>query len=482
MMSFTFLPNAVLVLCAGSLIQMAAIAIRRNVAQDAIVGLFVLLASLIAILAPTFLVLTGTLPLFAPDAWASYNAALVILSAIAIHIMSWRNSVVSDKSVGSEYYLLLTLATLGAVVMSSAVHDVTFFIGLETLSLAMLGLIAFRNSRIDAAEAAMKYIVLSGTASAMLVMGFALTYAETGSLRFLAPVASNAPEPLLAAMGVILVLAAMFFKLSAVPFHLWLADVLEGTSIPVAALVAVLSKIGLFAALVRYFSAVDLHIASPQVDMIVAVAVLSMVGGNLLALRQNNIKRMLAGSSVAHIGYVMVAFLSPAPLSFASAAFYLAAYAISTLGIFAIMAGVMPQGSDVRDWAGLYRKRPVVALAMSLMLLSLAGIPPSVGFFAKFYVIASGMSAYRYILLLVLIASSTISLYYYLRVILVMIMPVPQDRRTMPEVTTPWLGNTALIAVLTCATLFFGVFPNALLRSGQHLLDVPAHAEDVAVR
>ncbi|MCQ9155673.1 NADH-quinone oxidoreductase subunit N [Acidomonas methanolica] len=474
--SFSFLPNAVLVLCAGSLVQMAAIAIRRNVAQDAVLGLVVLLASLAVILAPTALVLTGTLPLFAPDAWASYTAALVILSAIAIHIMSWRNSVLSDTSVGSEYYLLLTLATLGGVVMSSAIHDVSFFIGLEILSLAMFGLIAFRNARIDAGEAAMKYLVLSGLSSAMLLMGFALTFAETGSLRFLAPVATNAPEPLLASMGVILVLTGMFFKLSAVPFHLWLADVLEGTSIPVAALVAVLSKIGLFAAMVRYFSSINLYVSGPQVDEIVVVAVLSMIGGNLLAVAQTNIKRMLAGSSIAHIGYLLVAFLSPGPFSFASAAFYLAAYAIATLGIFAIIAGVMPQGSYISDWYGMFRRKPVVAFAMSVMLLSLAGIPPSVGFFAKFYIVAAGISAHRVILLLVLIAGSTISLFYYLRLILVMILPRPSDseaHRQMPPITTPWVGNRALIALLAVATILLGVFPSRLVQSGRQLLDVP---------
>ncbi|AQS88670.1 NADH-quinone oxidoreductase subunit N [Neoasaia chiangmaiensis NBRC 101099] len=479
MMSYSFLPNAVLILCLGSLVQMAAIAAKRHVGRDALIGFLVLVASLIGIFMPTVLIMTGAMPLFAPDPWASYNAALIVLSAMAIHIMSWRNPVVEDEAVGSEYYLLLTLTTLGSVIMTAAIHDITFFIGLETLSLSLLGLIAFRNRRIDAGEAAMKYIVLSGVSSATLVFGFALNYAETGSLRFLSPSIANAPEPILASMGVILVLTGMFFKLSAVPFHLWLADVLEGTSIPVAALVAVISKVALFSAMVRYFSSVNLYVPSAQVDEILVVAILSMIGGNLLALSQTNLKRLLAGSSIAHIGYLLVAFLSPGPFGLASAAFYLAAYSAATLGMFAIMAGVMPQGADIDDWYGLFRRKPAAALAMSVMLISLAGIPPAVGFFAKFYIAAAGISAHRILLLLVLVLSSTIGLYYYLRLIRIMMLPAPTEA-SLPEVEAPWGGNTALITVLAVATILFGIFPSGLVGVGRNLLAPPPPANAVA--
>lgn len=476
MMSYSFLPNAVLVLCIGSLVQMSAIAWRRHVARDAVLGLIVLVCALVSIMMPTALIMTGSLPLFAPDSWASYSGALIILSSIAIVLMSRHNAVSEDPNVSSEYYLLLTLSTLGAVSMTGATHDVSFFLGLETLSLSLLGLIAFRNRRIDAGEAAMKYIVLSGVASASLVFGFALTYAETGTLRFVSPDITHAPEPILAMMGTILVLTGMFFKLSAVPFHLWLADVLEGTSIPVAALVAVSSKIALFAAMVRYFSAVNLYVPNAQVNEIAVVAVLSMLGGNLLALRQNNLKRLLAGSSISHIGYLLVAFLSPGPFGIASAAFYLAAYAAATLGIFAIMDGIMPQGSQIEDWHGLFRRKPAMALAMSIMLISLAGIPPAVGFFAKFYVAAAGVSGHRIGLLLVLVLSSTIGLYYYLRLILIMLTPAPEEEAVSArysELTVPSMGNATLIAVLACATLLLGIFPSALVSRSQHLFIAP---------
>lgn len=275
-------------------------------------------------------------------------------------------------------------------------------------------------------------------------------------------------------MGTILVLTGMFFKLSAVPFHLWLADVLEGTSIPVAAMVAVTSKIGLFAAMLRYFSGVDLHGHNPQVEEIVVVAVLSMIGGNLLAVVQTDLRRLLAGSSIAHIGYLLVAFLSPGPFGLASAAFYLAAYSAATLGVFAIMDGVMPQGSDIRDWHGMFRRKPAVALAMSVMLISLAGIPPAVGFFAKFYIAAAGVSSHRIVLLLVLILSSTIGLFYYLRLILIMLTPAPDNTPSRRiDVTAPSAGNTALIAVLACATVLLGIFPGSLVSLSQQLLMAP---------
>lgn len=472
-MSFSFLPNAVLVLCLGSLVQLAAISWRRHVARDAILCVIVLLASLVSIMMPTALIMTGAMPLFAPDTWSSFSGALIILSALAIVLMSRHGAISADPTVNSEFFLLLTLATLGAVAMTGAVHFVSFFLGLETLSLALLGLIAFRNERLDAGEAAMKYLLLSGVASATMVFGFALIYAETGSLRFAAPDLSHVPEPMIGTMGVILILTGMFFKLSAVPFHLWLADVLEGTSIPVAALVAVTSKIALFAAMLRYFSSVNLYVPSAQVNEILIVAVLSMLGGNLMAVVQTDLRRLLAGSSIAHVGYLLVAFLSPGPFGVASAAFYMAAYAISTLGVFAIMNGVMPQGTDIREWHGLFRRKPAAALAMSIMLISLAGIPPAVGFFAKFYVAAAGVSAHQTLLLFVLILSSTIGLFYYLRLILIMLTPAPSDRETRAELTAPTPVNAALITVLACATILLGVCPSTLVQRAQSLVVAP---------
>ncbi|GBQ09397.1 NADH-quinone oxidoreductase subunit N [Swaminathania salitolerans] len=472
-MSFSFLPNAVLVLCLGSLVQLAAISWRRHVARDAVLCVIVLLASLASIMLPTFLIMTGSLPLFSSDSWGSYAGALIILSVIAIVLMSRHGAISADPSVNSEYFILLTLATLGGVAMTCAVNVISFFLGLETLSLSLLGLIAFRNERLDAGEAAMKYLLLSGVASATLIFGFALIFAETGSLRFAMPDLSHLPEPMIGTMGVILVLTGMFFKLSAVPFHLWLADVLEGTTIPVASLVAVTSKIALFAAMLRYFSSVNLGVPSAQVNEILIVAVLSMLGGNLMAVVQTDLRRLLAGSSIAHVGYLLVAFLSPQPFGVASAAFYLAAYAISTLGVFAIMNGVLPQGRDIREWHGLFRRKPAAALAMSIMLISLAGIPPAVGFFAKFYIVAAGVSAHQILLLFVLILSSTIGLFYYLRLILIMLTPAPEGYVSRAELSMPTPANATLIAVLACATLVLGIVPGALVDRSQGIVVTP---------
>ena len=332
-----------------------------------------------------------------------------------------------EPSCNSEYFILLTLAALGAVAMTGATHFLSFFLGLETLSLALLGLIGFDRNGVKAGEAAMKYVLLSGFASAVLVFGFALIYFETGSLYFVAPHFSPDSGRLMTMMGLTLILSGLFFKLSAAPFHLWLADVLQGTSIPVAALVAITSKIALFAALVRYFSTVDLLSVTPYVAEISIVAVLSMLGGNLLAVVQKDFRRLLAGSSIAHVGYLLVAFLSPGPFGVAAAGFYLVAYTVSSLGVFAIISGVLPEGADIRAWHGLFRQKPAVALAMSIMLVSLAGIPPAIGFFAKFYILAAGLSASHLLLTLVLIISSMIGLVAYLRLILIMLTPKPKQ-------------------------------------------------------
>jgi len=442
------------------MVLLASIAWRRSEGQDSLITAVTLLLAFVALFVPNQIVPggRGMAALFAHDAWFAYTAALIVLSSVAVLVMSY--GVIGERVAVDEYYLLLLLGTLGGVVMAGALNDISFFLGLETLSLSLLGLIAYRRQRALSGEAAMKYLVLSGASSAILMFGFALSYAETGSLNFLAPVGTNVPEPVLAQMATVLVLTGMFFKLSAVPFHLWLADVLEGTSIPVAALLSVVSKIGLFAAMLRYFSAFDLLAPNALTGEITAVAILSMLGGNFLALGQTDLKRMLAGSSISHIGYLLIAFLSPGPFGVASAAFYLAAYAASTIGAFAVMAAV-PEASKISDWQGMFQRRPGLALAMSVMVASLAGIPPAIGFFAKIYVATAGVSVHHTAMLVALILGSLMGLYYYLRIVRVMLTPatesIPSGRIRLS------MGNAVLISALTVVTLVLGLYPTALM-------------------
>ncbi|MBB2200536.1 NADH-quinone oxidoreductase subunit N [Gluconacetobacter tumulisoli] len=485
------MPMPVLVLAAGILVLLLAIACRGSrpsgaaggtddrtdggTVAGAIISAATIALAFIGLWSPASPPSGGMARLFAADAWFAYGTGLILLSSGGILAMSWRR-MAGERA--DEAHLLLLLGTLGAVVAAGSANAVAFFVGLETLSLSLLGLIAYRPRVPDAAEAAMKYLVLSGTSSAILLFGLALAYAETGDLRFTAPPAANPAEPALAVAATILVLTGLFFKLSAAPFHLWLADVLDGAPTPVSAFVAVVSKIALFVALARYFAMTDLTGTSLPAQDLAVVAVLSMVGGNLLAFGQTNLKRLLAGSSIAHVGYLLVALLSAGPFGAGSAAFYLAAYAAATLGAFAAL-GAGPDRPDLAAWRGMFHRRPALALALSVMLLSLAGIPPAVGFFAKAYIVAAGVSAHRMLLLAALIVSSIIGLCYYLNVARIMMAPAPD---TAPAMAARSGGTTVLLAALALATLLIGLFPGPLVQRTTALFLPAVPATETAAR
>jgi NADH-quinone oxidoreductase subunit N len=398
--------------------------------------------------------------LFVSDGWFVYGSGLILLSAGGVLAMAWRR--LGGDGAG-EGHLLLLLGTLGAVIVAGSANAITLFLGLETLSLSLPGLVAYRPGRPEAVEAAMKYLMLSGVSSAILLFGLALSYDRTGTLRFAASAGAvgGLQGGILGLAASILVLTGLFFKLSVVPFHLWLPDVIEGAPLPVAAFIAVLSKIALFVALAHYAGGQDLAGPGPLPAELTMVAVLSMLGGNLLALRQTNLKRLLAGSSIAHIGYLLVALLSPGPFGAGSAAFYLAAYSAATLGAFAVL-GAVGGPYDLAAWRGMFHRRPGVACALSVMLLSLAGIPPVAGFFAKAYVVAAGMSAHRTVLLAALVVGSVIGLYYYLNVARIMMAPVSEDLPGEGRVMAP--GHAGLIVVLVAVVVTIGLLPGPLVR------------------
>src|SRR5690606_35499075 len=267
--------------------------------------------------------------------------------------------------------------------------------------------------------------------SAFLLFGIALVYAETGTLGFaaLAAAAGSAPG-LYCLSGVALLLAGIGFKLSVVPFHMWAPDVYEGAPAPVTAFLAVVSKCAVFALLLRYSLSAGAFGFTGLVAILSAIAVLSMLAGNLLALLQDNVKRILAYSSIAHLGYALVAFLAGGALAVEAVSIYLAMYAITTLGAFAVVAALSRSGAErdadrLEDYAGLFWMRPWLAAAFAAMLLSLAGIPLTLGFIGKFYAVASGVSASLWIPVGALVVGSVISLYYYLRIIVAMLRTAP---------------------------------------------------------
>lgn len=459
-----------LVLSAGCVMVMLSIAWRRSNLQTAAVtgaSMILSLLSLIPLLTRTPLRVP---PLFLVDGYFVFACALVLLSSLVVLLLSVDYIGALQPGLVDEYYLLLLISTLGAVVMLASDHFVTFFLGLETLSVALLGLIAYPRHRLDATEAAMKYLVLAGTSSAFLLFGIALVYAVNGSLSFVPavsalPAVEHASQYRLAALA--LILTGIGYKLSIVPFHMWAPDVYEGAPAPSAAFVAVVSKLSVFTVLMRYFVAMPGNADHAALTAIAVFAVLSMIVGNLLALGQDNLKRLLAYSSVAHLGYLLVAFLSPRSFGIEASSYYLAAYAVTTLGAFGVVT-VLSNPRDTQDmgsldsYRGLFWRRPWLAAILSLMLMSLAGIPPTMGFIAKAYVMVAGVGASLTIPLAALVVGSVIGLYYYLRVIVVMVLPVQEPALPLPRLS---FGGGSALAMLAILLVLLGSYPSALIPS-----------------
>jgi NADH-quinone oxidoreductase subunit N len=328
-------------------------------------------------------------------------------------------------------------------------------------------MIAYLRTRALPLEAGLKYLVLAAVSSAFLLFGIALIYASLGTME-LSRMATTLPgssfDRRLVFSGLAMLITGLGFKLAVVPFHLWTPDVYQGAPVPVTAYIATVSKGAVFAALLRYFLGARL-VEIPSIFVLFStIAVVSMIAGNLLALLQQNLKRILAYSSIAHLGYLLVAFLAGGSLAVVAVTFYLAAYFVTMLGAFGVVS-ILSNGdrepATLATYRGLFWRRPVLAAVFTAMLLSLAGIPLTAGFIAKFYVIAAGASSARWALVLVLAITSGIGLYYYLRVVVAL---YSQPERLVPA--EPSLGPVPrlLLAVLTSLLLWFGVFPGALLR------------------
>ncbi len=318
---------------------------------------------------------------------------LIIASAAAVAVLSYRYF---EKHEGhrEELYLLLLLATLGCAVLVASSHFASFLLGLEILSVSLYGMVAYLTDRKLALEAGIKYLILASASAAFLLFGMALIYADTGTMEFarLRQVSlGGSGFPLLA--GIALTVTGIGFKLGVAPFHLWTPDVYQGAPPPVAAFVATTSKSAMVALLLRYvyLSGALQHHAVFLVFAIVAIA--SMCAGNLLALRQTNVKRILAYSSIAHFGYILVAFLAASTMAVEAVTFYLVAYTVTILAAFGIVTVLSNSGrdaEDLEDYRGLFWRRPVIAAVFTAVLLSLAGIPATMGFLGKFYVLAAG--------------------------------------------------------------------------------------------
>jgi NADH-quinone oxidoreductase subunit N len=365
-----------------------------------------------------------------------------------------------------EFYILVLLASLGCMVLAAATHFASFFLGIEILSVSLYPLAGYLRHSDRSVEAGVKYLILAAVSSAFILFGMALVYAETGSLAF-REIASRAASsagygpPFLA--GLVMIIVGLGFKLAVVPFHLWTPDVYEGAPAPVTAFIATASKGAVFALALRYFTRIDIHAHAALFLIITLIAVASMFAGNLLALMQTNVKRILAYSSISHLGYLLVTALASGPTAVAAAAFYLTAYFITTLGAFGVVTVLSRPERDadrMEDYQGLAWRRPWLAGVFTAMLFSLAGIPLTAGFVGKFYVVSAGVDSALWLAIVALAINSVIGLFYYLRIVVALFTPARDVPHPAEELSR---SGGAVLALLTLLLVWLGVYPGPMI-------------------
>ncbi|MEO8051476.1 MAG: NADH-quinone oxidoreductase subunit N [Acidobacteriota bacterium] len=456
-----------LLVAATSVAVMLAAAVRRNHA----VALGLTLAGLAAVFCSLFFIHPRHVTvLLVMDRYALFFMGLIVAASFVVALLAYAYLEKREDN-HEEFYILLLVATLGSMVLSASTHFASLFLGLEILSVALYALISYLHERALPVEAGIKYLVLAAVSAGFLLFGIALLYADLGTMdfaRIAQLLATKADLDLtLLLPGVALIVTGIGFKLALVPFHLWTPDVYEGAPAPVTAFVATVSKGGMFALLLRYFNQSGFgHGFAPVFLMFSIIAIASMFAGNLLALLQNNVKRILAYSSIAHMGYLLVAFQVGGPMGTSAVLFYLVAYFVMTLGAFGVVTVLSERHRDadlLEDYRGLFWRRPALALAFTAMLLSLAGIPLTAGFLGKFYIVAAGASVGAWSLILILVITSVIGLFYYLRIVVTLYaQPTASDPAHEP-IPRRAPAATLVLAVLTVILVWLGVYPAPLL-------------------
>lgn len=452
-----------LLLAGTAVVVMLGIAAKRSHALTAGLTLAGFAASLLSIFASAPLVPRQVTSLLLVDRYALFYIGLIIASAAAVAVLSYQYFAKHDGQ-REELYLLLVLSTLGCGVLVTSVHFASLLLGLEILSISLYGMVAYFTSRRQALEAGIKYLILASASAGFLLFGMALIYADRGTLSFSSILNLSLDGSSLALLlpGIALSVTGIGFKLGVVPFHLWTPDVYQGAPAPVAAFVATTSKTAVAGLLLRYLLAGTQQ--SRAVFFLLSVmAVASMCAGNLLALRQDNVKRVLAYSSIAHFGYILVAFLAGSTITAAAIAFYLVAYTVTLLaafGIVTVLSTPEDDAEDLEEYRGLFWRRPVLASVFTAVLLSLAGIPATMGFVGKFYILASGANASAWPLMIVLVLTSVIGLFYYLRIVVTLFSEGPQLQSSKQRLK--W-GSAVVLGGLAVLLIGFGVYPAPLL-------------------
>ncbi|MGO9266888.1 MAG: NADH-quinone oxidoreductase subunit N [Candidatus Binataceae bacterium] len=402
------------------------------------------------------------------DDYAAYFQ-IVVLIATAITVAISLEYAADAALAGAEYYGLILFAAFGMMLMAAAGDLIIIFLGLETMSIAIYALAGFVRRDARSSEAAMKYFLLGAFSTGFLLYGIALIYGATGTIR-LEPIramltAGAAASPYLL-IGLGLMLIGFGFKVAAVPFHMWTPDAYEGAPTPITAFMAVGVKLAAFAGFVRIFMVHLGPLSGQWTGVLWMVAALTMTVGNLSAVVQGNIKRMLAYSAIAHAGYLIVAMAAaPAHAAGGAILYYLLGYAFTNLGAFAVVVALERGGEPhdlITDYRGLARTHPGLAAAMTLFMLSLAGVPPLAGFVGKFYIFSAALDAGLVWLVIIAVLNSVVSAYYYIRVIVAMYM---QEGGVEIERLSARPGLLISVAVAAAAVIIIGLFPQPYMNA-----------------
>jgi len=453
----TFVPGIIVAI--GSMVALLIDALNGDSTKTYWVAASTLLvgfvASIVDVFGPTGISFHG---LIAYGGIAAFGQAIVLFGSLFCVLLSKEYLTGINHQYG-EVYSLILFATVGMLALAASNDLLIIFLGIETMSICLYVLAGIFKDEKKGAESALKYFLLGAFSTGFLLYGMALLYGASGSTNLM-EIANSADQGLLFWVGVGLLLAGFFFKISAVPFHMWTPDVYQGTPTTLTAFMATASKSATYVALVFVLSRMLAGADGDWHGVIKVIAIITMIGGNIVALVQDNVKRMLAYSSIAHAGYLLVGLAAATPEGYSAVMYYLMVYTIMNIGAFGVIAFYERHHeldfTEIENYAGLGFKKPIMGIMLSIFLFSLAGIPPFAGFIGKYQVFAAAVNVNLIGLALVGVLASAASVYYYLRVMVYLYMREPQ---TETHLSNPGFIFKYALIVLTILTIYFGILP-----------------------